>query len=51
VFQPEQAVGVLLHATLGDQVVGVLRSPVSPVRSSGSVSWERSACLCAEEAS
>jgi hypothetical protein len=31
VFQTDEAVWVLLHNTLGDHVVSVLRSPVSPV--------------------
>jgi hypothetical protein len=31
VFQPDEAVWVLLHNTLGDDMVSVLRSPVSPV--------------------
>jgi hypothetical protein len=32
VFQPDQAVWVLLGNALGDDMIGVLRSPVSPVR-------------------
>jgi hypothetical protein len=31
VFQTDQTVGVLFHNAFGDDMIGILRSPVSPV--------------------